>query len=178
MSFFKKIFGSKEEPKQQKLNYTLHDLEIGFVLDYFMQTWEVKHEARYDWGNESKTIEFTLFDGKNRLYLEVGEEEEINVSEKIKLKSIEGEVKSHIVEQDTPPKQIVFKEKVFYFDAEELGHCYENDSDSPSELICWTFYDKNEDEFINLERWGEYDIEAYYGKPVKEFEFSNILPNA
>ena len=53
MGFFDKFFNKKEEPSYDSTNIRVQDLNVGFVFDYDMSTWEVQAAYEYDWGDNS-----------------------------------------------------------------------------------------------------------------------------
>lgn len=158
---------------------TLHDLDMGFIVDYEMRSWEVKEVAHYDWGNGFKGKEFKIFDGKEYLYLYVDPSlEELSVSYQVNVN--DGDVlasKKSIINTDEPLHVLQYDNKNWIIDDESLAeYKIEGESDW-MDLLCWTYVDQGSgDEFVALNRWGEKKVEAYRGKFIKPFEISNILP--
>ena len=181
MGFFDKLFGKKKEERGE---VTLWSLEIGDHLEYFLESWEVIDECRYDWGNNDVSAEYTLNTGSKKVFLNVAGDNyqpEINVSTAIKIHDLVSDslnVKEYIVENDEPPKFIIFRDKKYRFDSEYLGVCYEGeDDDEGSELVSWEYLSEDKENTLSVERWGEYEFEVSIGKNVNVFEFSNFVPS-
>lgn len=157
----------------------LHSLDMGYILDYEMRSWEIKEVAHYDWGNGFKGKEFKIFDGKETIYLYVDPAlEEISVSHQVNVN--EGDIlssKKSILATDEPLNSLSYDGKEWIIDDESLAeYKIEGESDW-MDLLCWTYVDKaTGKEFLTLNRWGEKKVEAYRGNYIKSFEISNILP--
>ena len=175
--FFKK---KEEEPSYDPLNMKITDLQKSSVFDYDMKTWIVNAVYEYDWGENNFTREYKINSGDDELYLSVDEDDDLtlSLSRKIKIRAIDEDLPEYIIEHEVPPKKLHFKGKTYYKDSECPGYFkdLDNKSDQWTEFIVWDYYDEDEKNIISIEQWGEREFEASYGKVVKEFEFSNILP--
>ncbi len=178
MSFFKNLFGKKEEPKP--FSRTVLDLDQGFIFEYDLSTWEVQAVYEYDWGDEEFSKEFKVSDGKDTYYLAVEEDDTIEMlwSQKIPLRAIEGNIAKEIEENERPPEQIVYDAKTYYLDEESAGYFHEqgSDEDNWAEFMVWDYYDKKEAFNISIEQWGPRSFEASHGKVLQQHEISEILP--
>ena len=170
----------KKEPDYDPGNITIRDLKKGFFVDYDLQTWEVNEAYSYDWGDNYFTKEFQLTSASDQIYLHIDENDdlELTVAKKVKLRVIDEDLPEEIVKNEHPPKKINFKGKTYYRDGENQGYFSDkpDNDDSWTELISWDYYDEEEENFINIEQWGEREFEASYGVVAKEFQFSNIIP--
>ena len=171
--FFKK----KEEKEIKDLN--IKNLSKGCIVDYEMKSWIVKDVTEYDWGNNMFTFEYILTDEINTLFLHVNDDAtlKLDISSPIGLLKLDRNLKSSIVEKDTPIKEITYEGEEYILTDEFLGHCKSTDDGDEdwSKFINWVYHTKNEDKYISVNRWGETDIDAATGKYVKEFMFSNLL---
>ncbi|MEM8938038.1 MAG: DUF4178 domain-containing protein [Bacteroidota bacterium] len=178
------IFKKKDkEPNYDPSNITIKDLNQGFVFDYDLKTWEVVEAYEYDWGSNYFSKEFKISDGNEVLFLEIEEDDELEVSihKKIKVPAIDPDLPDRIVKKGKPPKKLEYMGVVYFRDDENPGYFRNladdaNKDDSWSELISWSFYDENEEKILTIEQWGEQQFEASQGKYIKHFEVSNILP--
>ena len=173
-SFFKK---KKDDVKN---DYTLYEMKKGFIVDYFLKTWEVKKVYEYDWGNNYFAREYLLDSGDESLYLYVEEDDELicSVWKKISIGEIEPDLFKVIVEEDDAPSHITYDEKVYKKMETSHGVSYEEDDEDELEtrLINWTYKHKKDKHLISVNRTGEEAFEISEGHHVKEYEFSNILP--
>ncbi len=176
------FFRDKKESEDHKPSdqLTVSDLKKGYIIDYFMKSWEVKACYEYDWGNNFFSKEFKLDAGDEVIYLSVEEDDEITlaVSRGVPLMSIDKNLKYNIIDRDEPGiREIVYKGKVFYYNESSQG--IQRDLDyynEPHKFVAWEYTDEEEKEFIYISRWGEEEIEAAHGEYVENYEFSNILP--
>lgn len=172
---FKRKFQSKKEPI--KTDYEVTDLEVGFVLDYDMQSWKVAERYEYDWGDEEFSREYKLVNGKTQLFLAVedGDELELTLNTKRKLREL-GNHYEDIVSQDKDVNQLEFDGEIYWMEERSPGYFNEYPNDEWVELISTTYYNKEGDKVLTLEQWGEGEYELSSGKVIKAFEISNILP--
>jgi len=181
---FMGLFGrkKKQEPHYDPNHITLQDLRVGFMFDYDLSTWIIKEEYEYDWGNNYFTREYMINNGEKTAYLHIDQDNElfITISEKLKIRVIDENLPEEIVENERPPKKLVFKGVTYYLDKESPGYFSDDpeDDESWTELVAWDYYDEKEQLTLGIEQWGEREFEASFGKVVQEFEISNILPGS
>ncbi|MBL4652010.1 MAG: DUF4178 domain-containing protein [Flavobacteriales bacterium] len=168
----------KKKTKEAQINYTVNELGVGYMVDYFMETWEVKKVYLYDWGNNLETREYLLDSGKETYYLHVEDEDKLvcSLSQKIEIRDIDAGLVKQIVDQDDAPQQIVHQNITYTRTSSGQGHCGEerDNEEDYAKFVNWMF--ENGENFISIDRWGEEDFSAAKGSYVKEIEFSNILP--
>jgi len=99
-------------------------------------------------------------------------------SQKIPLRSIEGNIAQTIEENERPPETIVYDSTTYYLDEESAGYFHEKgkDEESWAEFMVWDYYDKGEKFNLSIEQWGPRSFEASQGKLLKPHEISEILP--
>jgi len=178
---FKNLFNKKRKEEPNPLDRTVRDLEQGYLFEYDLSTWEVKAVYEYDWGGNFFTREYKVSNGKETRYLAVEEDDELELvlSEKVKLKSIRSDLAKTIMDEKEPPESIAYKGKVFHLDEESPGYFRElpaDDDDDWEEFVAWDYYDEEEEYCLTIEQWDHRSFEASYGKMLKEFEISEILP--
>lgn len=178
------MFNFFKKKKDVKIDYELTDLNVGFVFEYDLETWVVKESYEYDWGNESFSYEHKVTNGKDTLYLavEVDDELYITLSKKVPTAKIVEGLSKYVSENKQPPEKLEYDGKTFYFDEESAGYYRDmskgtgRDDDDWTEFISWDYYDEDEEYNINIEQWDEKSFEVSYGKMLKAFQISNILP--
>lgn len=174
------IFKKKKGPDYDPSDVKITDLRRGFILEYDLKTWEVKEEYEYDWGGNYFTREFKLDSGDDIIYLHMDENDELSLSvtRKVKIRSVDEDLPEYIIKHQEAPKKIHYDGMDFFLDKESPGYFSddpEND-DSWIELISWEYYDSNEEYILAVEQWGDKEFVAAFGRVVKAFEFSNIIP--
>lgn len=174
-NFFKK----KKEPEYDPLNVRVTDLRKGFIFEYDLKTWEVLEEYTYDWGDNYFSKEYKISSGSDVMFLSVEEDDmvELSLQKKIKLSSINNDIETEIIKNKVPPKKITYRGVDYYRDSESPGYFKEENSDKDwLEMISWDYYNEEEDRVLTIEQWDDREFEASYGKVIKEFEISNIMP--
>ena len=184
MGLFDFLKKKEQEPDYDPTNLQITDLKKGFILDYDMRTWEVKGEYTYDWGKSYYTREFKLDDGTETIYLHIDDNDDLSlsVSRKIKVRSVDEDIPDHIKKNEAPPKKLLYENKTFYLESDSAGYFHdEEDEDTDSnwyELMSWEYQDDEGKHILSIEQWDVLEFEAAFGKVVKAYEFSNLLPGA
>ncbi|MBN2595432.1 DUF4178 domain-containing protein [Labilibaculum sp.] len=172
-------FFKRKQPKYDTTNIRVTDLDVGFVFEYDLSSWEVQASYEYDWGDNYFSKEYKINDGSKTLFLSVEDDDEISlgVCDKIKVRELGENVLSDLLTDQKPPKSVIYKDKKYFFDQESPG--YFNDKargEDWVEFISWDFVDESGEYIVTIEQWDEKEFEASAGKAIKEFEISNILP--
>ncbi len=181
MGFFDFLKKKKELEGPDPLHdLVLSKLQPGYIVDYDMQSWEVRARHRYDFDDGWTKDEWELSSGAGIRYLERSEDDEVEWcwSRKVPLKAIEGDIRSHIIENDDPPKKIVYQGKTYYLDESGPGRFYKNGNGPAQPFVYWDFIDNDDELFVTIEQWEETEFEASHGKSVEEYQFSGILPGS
>lgn len=178
MGIFDFLKDKKEDDFDPLQDLELSKLKVGYYLDYDLKTWEVTAYNRYDYGDGYYGQEWELTCGREKLYLEREEDDEVvwTISKKLPLGAIEGNVTRHIIDHDDPPNQIVVKGKTYYLEESGSANFLAGGKGDGVGIIQWDFIDENDDHFVTIEQWGESEFEAAAGTYVQEYQFSNILP--
>lgn len=182
MGLFGNLFSKNEESKDYG-NMTVHNLEVGCVLEYDMRIFEVKEAYEYDWGDNCFSKEYKISDGTETLFFSVEEDNELELSmfETVKIRKIQEDLPEFIKGNKKPPNSIEYKGVKYILDEEAPGYFRDcryprEKEDSWTEFVCWDYYDDDEKKMLSLEQWGDESFEASTGIVIKEFEISNILP--
>jgi hypothetical protein len=173
-------FFKKKQTHYDSTNIRVHDIDVGFVFDYDLTTWEVVSIYEYDWGNNYFTREFKINNGSESLFLSIEEDDELSlsISKKISVRKLGDSVFDFLMSHQKPPKSISYNGREYFLTKEAPGYYHDisKGDDAWEEFISWDFEDDSEDFLITIEQWGEKEFEASAGKYIDEFEISNILP--
>lgn len=181
--WLRNLFGSKKKKPEEQLSYDptnvqIKDLKKGAFLDYDLETWEVKAQYEYDWGDKYYTFEFLLatVDKKKFLHYEEDDGElECTLTEKVRIGSIDGDIPEQIKRNRNPPKEINYQGITFYRDEEGVAHFRDIETRNWEKVVSWSYYDEAEKHVLSIEQWGETEFEAAFGLVVDEHEFTNII---
>ncbi|MCW3805006.1 DUF4178 domain-containing protein [Plebeiibacterium marinum] len=171
----------KREPHYDSTNIQVKDLDVGFVFDYDLATWEVKAIYEYDWGDNYFTREFKITDGKTNQFLSLAEDDELelSISQKVKVRALDDSLTETLHHQQKPPKKITYKGIAYYLENEAPGYFHDiAKGETWEEFRSWDFEDEDGVNILCIEQWDEKEFEASVGKKIKEFEISNILPSS
>lgn len=168
----------KEETHYDPTNIKITDLEKGYLLDYDLKTWSIIKMSEYDWGNNYFTREFTIESQREKLFLHIEEDDDLTItmSKELKYRKLAPEVIIHIENHGKPPKQITHENVIYYLSEESPGYYRNVEASDWEELISFSYFDEDEEKCLTIEQWDDNDFEVSYGKKIKNFEISNILP--
>lgn len=171
-------FFKKDKEEDAKIDYTVDDLKKGFIVDYFLKSWEVKKAFSYDWGNGYYSKEYLLDAGNESMYLSVEDDDGIacSVWHKIDIFDIDENLANEITRNDEAPSRIVYDNKTYVRKESSQGYCTEEGTNEENELVNWMYQNKDTKEYISINRWGEEEYDVTKGVYVRAGEFSNILP--
>lgn len=174
-------FFKKKTPDYDVTNMSVHDLDVGFIFEYDLETWEVKEAYEYDWGSNFFSREYKVTNGSEIKYLSVEEDDDLELcwTEKIKLTQIDEDLQDDLISNQKPPKKLFVDGVKYFFDDVSTGYFQsglKRDENAWEEYRCWDFEDKSGDHILSIEQWDDESFEASIGKNLKEFEISNILP--
>jgi len=173
--FFRK---NKKEEFDPLSDLTLSKLKKGYLVDYDLKTWEVSTCDYYDWGKGDVSYEWQLKSGDEVVYLEMesNDEEEWSLNRKIAFGRLDSQVKKRIIETGDPPEKIFFEGGTYYMEETAGGRFYKDSQEPGKEMLQWSYQNDEGRSYLGIEQWGEEEFEATTGKPVEEYQFTNILP--
>ena len=179
MGLFDFLTGKKKELEgpDPLHDLTLAKMKVGYLVDYDLKTWQVTERHRYDYDGD-RSDEWELTAGSEVCYLERTEDDEVEwaLSRKMPIGAIDGDVRRHIIDHDDPPAKIVYRGTTYYLEASGPAYFYKDGKGSAEGFVYWEFIDEDDENFVNIEQWGETEFEASAGRWVEEYQFSHILP--
>ena len=155
-------------------DYTIEDLDVGFVFDYNLQNWIVKKVYYYDWGNENICKECLIDSGSENFLLYVNTN---YVSECFLKKEIDiSKIDTKLSQLKSPPSQIAISNKLFDKLEEKPGY-FSFKRNSWKELIQFKYINKEENSFLIINQTDEFLYNAYDASSLNISEISNIYPS-
>lgn len=178
---WKEFFGFGKKPPDEgpdPSNLTLKDIQVGYMVDYDMKTWEVEAYHYYDWGSGDLSHEWQLKSHDETLYLEreSDDEDEWSVSRKIPFGRLGAHVRDHVKQNDDPPDELVLDGVTYYLEEWAGGDFYKDGKGPARKMLVWDYEDDNGTRYLSIEQWDEEEFEAAVGEPVEAYQFTNILP--
>ena len=170
-------FFGRREAEEPYHELTLADLQLGYLVDYDLRTWEVTGRNTYDYDGDLSE-EWQLQSGDEVRFLERSVEDGQTLwtlTRRIDLTAIQEPVAAEITRNEDPPEEIHYQGERFT-GVESSSGLFREGGDGPGrEFIVWTF-EGGTDGVLFLTQWGENDYVAYAGEYVKEYQFTDILP--
>jgi len=187
MISLKKWFGKSDDDGAVYEELTLERMEVGYLVDYDLITWEVVGRNSYDYDGFA-TREWELKNGNEVRFLELAVDEghqEWTLTAVVSLGDIGGDVLASFDQEDEPPETLTMGECTYSGVESDAGvQRREQGSGDPSadatgarerEFVSWS-YESDDDRLLYLVRWGERDVSAYEGQRVEAYQFTDILP--
>jgi hypothetical protein len=171
----------RKDKKENPINIpeSIVEVQLDDVVDYEMKSWKVEEDASYDWGNNEFSKEFKLNAGDEKLFLHIGEDDELelSVSRKAKWSVLQGNIRNQVLEYGEPPNVLVM-DGITYNLSDSGGAKYRSISRGSGweHFSFWEYEDADEELLICIEYW-DGDWELSIGKYVESFEFSLFRPN-
>ena len=176
----KKWFGGGREDDESDsvVEFTLSAMKVGYLVDYDMETWEVKAYNTYDYSGV-ETREWVIETSDKVVYLERSDSEgEISwtLTESISISQISGDLIEHIRRHDDPPRELTYAERSHTLMESGAGLFHENAEGPGASFISWTYGDESGRNVLFVTQYGERDFKCVAGEYVEEYQFTDILP--
>lgn len=159
---------------------SINDLQLGFLVDYNLKTYQVIEHYQYSSSNNLDEEKIILLSGIDEivLYKHFNETNlKARVVEKVNIYSINDSLDTEILLKQKPMSVLNFRGKPFYRDSSSTGSYYSYKENKVIDRFNkWDYYDDSREEILCIEQKGSKTFEAYYGKIVHETRFSDILP--
>ncbi len=180
MSFWKKLFGGKEEePSIDPLaDLVLEKLAPGYLVDYDGRTFEVVARHYHDTGDGFRTDDWELRTDGEIHYLNRIEADGAywTLTRRIPLGMIDERLRSHIQQHGDPPESFDFDGVTFFMQSYGGAKFYKDGRGPAQPFLYWDYEDEARERVLSIEQWGDIEFEAYVGHYVEEYQFINILP--
>ena len=154
---------------ENKSQYPLNKLKVGFTFKLFKQKWTITEIAEYSWNTGNMSVEYTIENTDKKAFLEVEfyrGKFEVIYSEALTLNNINLDL---IIEDG----YLIFENKKYNLE-ETFSGSYRNMTTftSTENLTSYQFYLK--DNCISVEKWDDCSIESFIGEEIKPKKITNI----
>lgn len=183
MSFWKKLFGKKEEREERVLDpftdVILEKMQAGWLVDFDGRTWEVVSRHYHDFGDGYRAEEWELRCDGDLRYLNREEEDGVywTWTRKVPIGAIDEHLRSHIQSHGDPPETVEFEGIRYFLRSYGGAKFFKNGMGPAKPFLFWDYEDESGDFILTIEQWGDIEFEAFVGRYVEEYQFINILPN-
>lgn len=173
---FRKWFGGGEGEDEDppRTEYTLDTMQVGYLVDYDLKTWEVVGYGTSDYEG-SETQEWELRCGDQLRYLEKDEEIWV-LTAKIALRDLTEPVAATIAKHGDPPEELHYQGRSYRATESSAGEYREGGKGLGHEFVSWSYETAEGERVLFVSQWGERDFRAYEGEYVQEYQFTDILP--
>ena len=184
---FRKLIGREKDSAPEidpLVDYTLDKLQVGYLVDFDMKTWQVTAVNRYDYDGLI-TQEWELSSGNEVRFLERaadGGQVDWTLTRRVSMGDIDGDVAGTILEEGDPPEYVSFEgseykavESTSGFVHEGVGPQESEEVGEGVEFVSWS-YENEGDGVMYVVQSGEREFSAYSGTYVKDYLFTEILP--
>ena len=161
----------------KRTDVTIMNLRVGdYVtfkgIDYYVRQRYLYRAGSFEW----LAYQFSDSARQNYLWLDVEDDDELSIemSEPLKLPP---EISVDVLKAKQP---VTINGERFEYD--EHGYAQvriekENKRWDSDTVEYWDYYTRDESKYISCEKWGDDELEASYGYPIKEFEL-DIYPGS
>lgn len=179
ITLIKRLLGIKKASNTEadsKIDFEIKDIEKNYILDYDLSSWQVKDKSIYTWDNGVQDLEFTIVDGKKKLYLNYESlEEKASMYWGVNIDEVWSGFKNLIRKDvEIDDQSFSFKGKTYYFVGE--GTARVKSTSETFNMQNWLYKSDDGESLVSFNRYDDRSFDAYQGKYITEYEISNILP--
>jgi len=158
------------------MNIQFKDLNIGFIVDYDLKTYQVKGGGECDLeGNIFRR--FKLSDGKEEVDIFYDARGKVYRVGEFNIKTL-GEVDDEILDKGNPPDEIEYKDRKYFLDKKYDGQGRDLASNSHDwhRMIGWFYDSEDMKDILFIGQKGLKDLVSFTLHEISELDFTNILP--
>lgn len=177
MKFFDRLWKKNSKPLPTVL--TINDLQVGYLFDYDMKSWQVLRVNNYRYGAGEQSREWEVEHAGQHRFLIRNDGDELSYcwGQKIgNLNQLGATTRQTIIDTDDPPTTITYDGKHYHLEESGTG-LFSRQQDEAIEFVYWELIDEQDQEFVTIEQWGEGDFTASHACWIEEYQITNILPS-
>lgn len=174
--WFFNLFGKKKEEEAPiKIDRTVHDLEVGYILDYDLESWEVLASYTYRYkGHVAK--EYKIRSSNETRFLNVSDSNSLllSISKEANINNVDASLRSSVL-NNQPLARIDLGGVVYTLKEASKGQFTDDRLQDWASFASWEYVNSSTNQFIYVSRWEDGSVECFVGEYLKEFQISNIL---
>ena len=179
-NWLRNLFGGKPETETAdiQINKTVHDLKPGYILDYNMESWEVRAAYTYRYKGYA-TKEYKIRSGSKTAFLNVSDANSLllSLSQEANINQVDPQLRSSVL-NGNPLVRITWNGEPFTLKESTQGEFTDDALQDWAAFHGHEYVNEDNSAFVYVSRWEDGSVECYEGSYLKEFEVSNILPGA
>ncbi|MBL4651180.1 MAG: DUF4178 domain-containing protein [Aureispira sp.] len=173
--FFNLFKTKKEEEQPIKIDYNVHDLGKGYLLDYNLESWEVLAAYTYKHkGYSSK--EYKIRSSSETRFLNVSDSNSLvlGLSKEANINNVDSGLRSSVA-TGQPLARLTWDGDTYNLKESAEGQFADDATQDWASFSSWEYVNAANTKFIYVSKWEDNSIECYVGEYVKEYEISSIL---
>jgi hypothetical protein len=173
--FFNLFKTKKEEEQPIKIDYTVHDLKKGYLLDYNLESWEVLAAYTYRYkGYSSK--EYKIRSSSETRFLNVSDSNSLllGMSKEANINNIDSSLRDSVA-RGQPMSRLSEGGETYNLKESAKGQFADDATQDWASFSSWEYVNAANTKFIYVSQWEDMSIECYVGEYLKEYEISRIL---
>jgi hypothetical protein len=174
--WLKRLFVTeKKEETPIQIEHSVHDLKVGYILDYNLESWEVLASYTYRYkGHVAK--EYKIRSSNKTLFLNVSDSNSLllSISEEANINNVDAALRSSVL-NNQPLARIDWNGQTYSLKESSKGQFTDDRLQDWASFSSWEYVTNDNKQFVYVSRWEDGTVECYTGRYLKEFEISNIL---
>lgn len=173
--FFNLFRQKKQEEEEIKIDRDVHDLEVGYILDYNLESWEVLASYTYRYkGHIAK--EYKIRSSGETRFLNVSDSNSLllSVSKEANMNTINPSLRSSVLNKN-PLTRLSWEEETYTLKESSNGQFTDDRLQDWANFSSWEYVNTANDKFIYVSLWEDGSAECFLGDYIKEYQISNIL---
>jgi len=173
--FFNLFKTKKEEEEPIKVDYNVHDLDKGYLLDYNLESWEVLAAYTYRYkGYSSK--EYKIRSSSETRFLNVSDSNSLllGLSKEANINNVDSGLRSSVA-MGQPLTRLTWDGDTYNLKESAKGQFADDATQDWASFSSWEYVNAANTKFVYVSKWEDNSIECYVGEYLKEHEISNIL---
>jgi len=173
--WFFNLFKTKKEEQPIKIDYNVHDLEKGYLLDYNLESWEVLAAYTYQYkGHSSK--EYKIRSSSETQFLNVSDTNSLllGLSKEANINNVDSGLRSSVA-MGQPQTRLTWEGETYNLKESAQGQFTDDATPDWARFSSWEYVNAANTKFVYVSKWEDNSIECYVGVYLKEYEISNIL---
>ena len=176
-NWLKGLFIKKKEEEEEpiQIEKTVHDLDVGYILDYDMESWEVLASYTYRYkGHVAK--EYKIRSSGETRFLNVSDSNSLllSISKEANINNVDASLRSSVL-SNQPIVRLTWEHENYTLKESTQGQFTDDRLQDWASFSSWEYVNADNSKFVYVSRWEDGSVECFVGDYLKEYQISNIL---